>query len=299
MLARPHSPDQPDTARRPPAFAPVPAPRPAVVQALQRTAGNAAVTAALSRQPRQALQRCQCAHGHDDGALTLALAETARARDTLEPPRVQRQVVSSSPARLVQRSGDKPWEDIGADWAPTNPEEAEVIRDAFQDKCPTRSVPQQPQGPWSDPVEKDQMRLEGEEEYLDAENRAADAAREGATETTTETATEVATETTTEGGAEAVAEGLAGAGEGAAGMGVAELGLVGAAGFAGYKIGQAVGEDIIDPYLNRPHTEQLSEEELAKEQQQIHDPTITNYADTVDESYKDTWAYKINQWLED
>jgi hypothetical protein len=95
------------------------------------------------------------------------------------------------------------------------------------------------------------------------------------------------------------AEAGLGAAEAAGGLGAAELGLLGLAGYAGYKTGEFIGEEVIDPYLNRPHAEAIDEETLAKEQEQIHDPTITNYAETMDESYKDTWAYKINEWLED
>jgi hypothetical protein len=90
-----------------------------------------------------------------------------------------------------------------------------------------------------------------------------------------------------------------GAAEAAGGLGAADLGLLGVAGYTGYKIGEFIGEDVIDPFLNRPHAEAIDEATLAREREQIQDPTITNYADTIDESYKDTWAYQINEWLED
>jgi hypothetical protein len=56
-----------------------------------------------------------------------------------------------------------------------------------------------------------------------------------------------------------------------------ELGLVLAAGYGGYKVGEAIGEYGIDRYLNRVHTED---------------------AENIDENYRQSWAYTINEAIE-
>jgi hypothetical protein len=91
------------------------------------------------------------------------------------------------------------------------------------------------------------------------------------------------------------AEAGLGVAEAAGGLGAAELGLLGLVG-AGSFMGTSW---LLNRYANRAHSEEIDEATLAREQDQIHDPTITNYADTIDESYKDSWAHKINEWLED
>jgi hypothetical protein len=73
---------------------------------------------------------------------------------------------------------------------------------------------------------------------------------------------------------------------------LAELGPVGAvlsSGIFGYKAGEAIGEHVIDPYLNRPHTEAVPVDELGREK---------SYEE-LEAERKDSWAYKINEWLEE
>jgi hypothetical protein len=56
-----------------------------------------------------------------------------------------------------------------------------------------------------------------------------------------------------------------------------EAGLVGAAGLFGYWGGELIAEHLIDPYLNRAHTEDAAD---------------------IDENYRESWAYKINEAME-
>jgi hypothetical protein len=272
---------------------------------------------------RAASEAADAAMSGEDAGDLLGQEEGALANDSVGAVPVQR----AGPGGFIDipdwvTEGDpeawpvrKFWQDPhNPRWYPKAPEPPPPGFEGQPRPYPIRQPPPESPLPDTDPVQPpEQQPWQGPpEDWEGPETLRSPGTEAGAeaTETATEAATE-AGEVAVEGGevvegaeaavegGEVLLEGGALGGEAAAGLGAAEFGLLGLAGYGGYKFGEAIGEGVIDPYLNRAHSEEIPAEQLAKEQEQIRDPTITNYADTVDEGYKESWAYKMNQWLEE